>query len=321
MATHPERAPDDPTDLPKRSWLDTLKRTFREFKEDNLTDWAAALTYYSVLSIFPALIALISIVGLVVDPATITRVLTDTISQLGPSSAVKTLQQPIKDITASSGKAGLALIIGLAGALWTASGYVGAFMRASNAIYEIEEGRPFYKLRPLQILVTLILELMLAIVVLGLIVSGPLATAIGNAVGIGDTALTVFNIAKWPVLLVIVSLMLAVLYYTAPNAKLPGFTWISPGSVLAVVVWIVASAAFAFYVANFGSYGKTYGTLGGAVTFLVWMWITNLALLFGAELNAELERSRELEAGEPAEHEIQLPPRSAPKRKDKAKTA
>jgi len=321
MATHPERAPDAPTDLHKRSWKDTFKRTFREFKEDNLTDWAAALTYYSVLSIFPALIALISIVGLVVDPATITRVLTDTISQLGPSSAVKTLQQPIKDITASSGKAGLALIIGLAGALWTASGYVGAFMRASNAIYEIEEGRPFYKLRPLQILVTLVLELMLAIVVLGLIVSGPLATAIGNAIGIGDTALTVFNIAKWPVLLVIVSLMLAVLYYTAPNAKLPGFTWISPGSVLAVVVWIVASAAFAFYVANFGSYGKTYGTLGGAVTFLVWMWITNLAVLFGAELNAELERSRELEAGEPAEHEIQLPPRSAPKRKDEAKTA
>ena len=220
MATHTERAPDGPTDLPKRSWLDTLKRTFREFKEDNLTDWAAALTYYSVLSIFPALIALISIVGLVADPATITRVLTDTISQLGPEQRRwSTLQGPIQEITASSGKAGLALIIGLAGALWTASGYVGAFMRASNAIYEIEEGRPFYKLRPLQILVTLILELMLAIVVLGLIVSGPLATAIGNAVGIGDTALTVFNIAKWPVLLVIVSLMLAVLYYSAPERE------------------------------------------------------------------------------------------------------
>jgi membrane protein len=320
MSTHSERAPDEPTDLPKRSWLDTLKRSFREFKEDNLTDWAAALTYYSVLSIFPALIALISIVGLVADPATITRVLTDTIKQIGPSSAVTTFQGPIESITASSSRAGLGLILGLAGALWTASGYVGAFMRASNAIYEIEEGRPFYKLRPLQILVTLILELMLAIVVLGLIVSGPLATAIGNAVGLGDTALTIFNIAKWPVLLVIVSLMLAVLYYAAPNAKLPGFRWISPGSVVAVVIWIVASAAFAFYVANFGSYDKTYGTLGGVVTFLVWMWITNLAVLFGAELNAELERSRELEAGEPAEEEIQLPPRTPPKDKDRAKT-
>ncbi len=246
--------------------------------------------------------------------------LTDTISQLGPASAVDTFKGPIETITESSGSASLALVIGLAGALWTASGYVGAFMRASNSIYEIEEGRPFFKLRPLQILVTLILELMLAIVVVGLIVSGPLASAIGSAAGVGDTALTVFNIVKWPVLLVIVSLMLAVLYYAAPNAKLPGFTWISPGSVVAVVVWILASAAFAFYVANFGSYDQTYGTLGGVVTFLVWLWITNLAVLFGAELNAELERSRELEAGQPAEEEIQLPPRTAPKAKDRAKT-
>jgi membrane protein len=314
-----KKAPDDPTDLPKRSWLDTLKRTFREFKEDDLTDWAAALTYYAVLSIFPALIALVSIVGLVADPATITRILTDTVSQLGPKSAVDTFKGPIESITSNQSRAGLALIIGLAGALWTASGYVGAFMRASNSIYEIEEGRPFYKLRPLQILVTLILELMLAIVVVALIVSGPLATAIGEAIGLGDTALTIFNIAKWPVLLVIVSLMLAILYYAAPNAKLPAFKWISPGSVLAVVVWILASAAFAFYVANFGSYDKTYGTLGGVITFLVWMWITNIAVLFGAELNAELERSRELAAGEPAEDEIQLPPRTAPKPK-KAKT-
>ena len=314
-------APDDPTDLPKRSWFQTLKRTFREFKEDNLTDWAAALTYYAVLSIFPALIALVSMVGLIADPATITRVLTDTVSSLGPATAVDTFKGPIESITSSESRAGLGLIIGLAGALWTASGYVGAFMRASNSIYEIEEGRPFYKLRPLQILVTLILELMLAIVVVALIVSGPLATAIGEAIGLGDTALTIFNIVKWPVLLVIVSLMLAVLYYAAPNAKLPGFKWISPGSVLAVVVWILASAAFAFYVSKFGSYDKTYGTLGGVITFLVWMWITNLAVLFGAELNAELERSRELEAGEPAEEEIQLPPRTAPKRKDKARTA
>jgi membrane protein len=309
------RGPDDPTDLPKRSWFATLKRTFREFSDDNLTDWAAALTYYAVLSLFPALIALVSIIGLVADPATITRVLTDTVSSLGPKSAVDTFKGPIESITSNQGRAGIALIVGLAGALWTASGYVGAFMRASNAIYEMEEGRPFYMLRPLQILVTLVLELMLALVVLGLIVSGPLATAIGQAVGLGDTAITIFNIAKWPLLLVIVAVMLAILYYTAPNAKLPGFKWISPGSVLAVVVWIVASGLFAFYVANFGSYDKTYGTLAGVVTFLVWMWLTNLAVLFGAELNAELERSRELEAGEPAHEEIQLPPRRAPKEK------
>jgi membrane protein len=314
-------APDDPTDLKKRSWKDTLKRTFTEFKEDNLTDWSAALTYYAVLSLFPALIALLSIVGLVTDPATITRVLTDTISAVGPASAVETFKGPIEDISANQSEAGLGLIIGLAGALWTASGYVGAFMRASNSIYEIEEGRPFWKLRPLQIFVTLILVLMMALVFLGLLVSGPLAEAVGGAVGLTDTAVTIFQIAKWPVLLIVVMVMLAILYYAAPNAKLPGFKWISPGSIIAVLVWIVASALFAFYVANFGSYNKTYGTLGGVVTFLVWMWITNLAVLFGAELNAELERSRELEAGEPAEEEIQLEPRDPPKAKDKPSTA
>jgi membrane protein len=314
-------APDTPTDLQKRSWKDTLKRSFTEFKEDNLTDWAAALTYYAVLSLFPALIALLSIVGLVADPATITRVLTETISAIGPASAVQTFQGPIESITSNQGAAGFALILGLAGALWTASGYIGAFMRASNSIYEIEEGRPFWKLRPLQILVTLILVLMVAVVFLALVVSGPLAEAIGGAVGLSGTAVTIFQIAKWPVLLILVMLMLAVLYYAAPNVKLPGFKWISPGSVVAVIIWIIASALFAFYVANFGSYNKTYGTLGGVITFLVWMWITNLAVLFGAELNAELERSRELEAGEPAQEEIQLEPRDAPKEKDKAKTS
>ncbi len=314
-------APDAPTDLTKRSWKDTLKRTFKEFKEDNLTDWSAALTYYAVLSLFPALIALVSIVGLVADPATITRVLTETISAISPASAVETFQAPIEDITADQGAAGIGLVVGLAGALWTASGYVGAFIRASNSIYEIEEGRPFWKLRPLQILVTLILVLMLALVFLGLVVSGPLAEALGGAVGLSGTAVTIFQIAKWPVLLVVVMVMLAILYYASPNAKLPGFKWISPGSVVAVILWILASALFAFYVANFASYNKTYGTLGGVVTFLVWMWITNLAVLFGAELNAELERSRELEAGEPAEEEIQLEPRDAPKAKDKARTA
>ena len=314
-------APDTPTDLPKRSWKDTLKRSFTEFKEDNLTDWAAALTYYAVLSLFPALIALLSIVGLVADPATITRVLTETVSAIGPASAVQTFQGPIESITSNQSAAGFALIVGLAGALWTASGYIGAFMRASNSIYEIEEGRPFWKLRPLQILVTLILVLMVAVVFLALVVSGPLAEAIGGAVGLSGTAVTIFQIAKWPVLLIMVMLMLAVLYYASPNVKLPGFKWISPGSVVAVIIWIIASALFAFYVANFGSYNKTYGTLGGVITFLVWMWITNLAFLFGAELNAELERSRELEAGEPAEEEIQLEPRDAPKEKDKANTS
>jgi membrane protein len=308
------RRPDKPTDLNKRSWFGTLKRTAKEFSHDNLTDWAAALTYYAVLSVFPAMIALISILGLVVDPATITRVITDVVSQLGPKSAVDTFKGPIEQISSNRSGALLGLIFGIALALWTASGYVGAFMRASNAIYEREEGRPFYILRPLQLLVTFVLVMMAALVVLSLIISGPVASAIGSAVGLGDTAVTVWNIAKWPVMLLVVMVMLAVLYWPAPNARQKNFHWVSPGAVVAVLVWIVASAAFAFYVGNFGSYNKTYGTLGGVIAFLVWMWITNLAVLFGAELNAEIERARELEAGVPgADEEIQAPYRRAPK--------
>jgi membrane protein len=205
------------------------------------------------------------------------------------------------------------LIVGIAGALWSASSYVGAFIRASNAVYEREEGRGFFKLRPVQLVVTLILILMAALVVVALIVSGPVAKAVGDAVGLGDTAVTIWNIAKWPVMLVVVMVMLAILYYASPNAKQPGFKWISPGSVLAVVVWVVASALFAFYVATFSSYNKTYGALAGVVVFLVWMWITNLAILFGAELNAETERGREMAAGVPgAEEDIQLPYRAVP---------
>jgi membrane protein len=307
-------APDTPTELRKRSWFGVLKRTVTEFRDDNLTDWAAALTYYAVLSIFPAMIALISILGLVVAPATIDRVITETVSALGPSSAIDTFLGPVREITQDRESAGVMLIVGVAVALWTASGYVGAFMRASNAIYEREEGRPFWKLRPFQLFVTLILVLLAALVVLALIVSGPVAEAVGGAVGLGDTAVTAWNYAKWPVLIVVVMFMLAILYWSAPNAKVAGFRWVSPGSVLAVLVWIVASAGFAFYVSQFSSYNKTYGALGGVIVFLVWMWITNLAVLLGAELNAETERGRELEAGVPgAEEEIQAPYREVPK--------
>jgi membrane protein len=307
-------APDGPTDLPKRSWLGVAKRSIREFKEDNLTDWAAALTYYGVLALFPALIALISLVGLVMSPQKATQVLTDTISALGPQSAVNTFKGPIDNIANSQGTAGIMLIVGVALALWSASGYVGAFMRASNAIYEREEGRPFWKLRPFQVLVTLVLVLLAALVVIGLVVSGPVAEAIGGAVGLSDTAVTAWQIAKWPVMLIVVMFMLAVLYWSAPNAKPAGFRWFSPGAVLALVVWILASAAFAFYVATFSSYNKTYGALAGVVVFLIWLWITNLAVLLGAEINAETERSRELEAGMAGAHEdIQAPYRQVPK--------
>jgi membrane protein len=298
----------------KNSTFQTLKRTATEFSDDNLTDWAAALTYYAVLSIFPALIALVSIVGLVGDPKEVTDTLTDIVGSLGPQSAVDALSGPIEDVTESKGSSGVLLIVGIAAALWSASGYTGAFMRASNQIYEREEGRPFYKLRPLQLLVTLVLVLLFALVVVAVVLTGPVAEAVGSAIGIGDTAVTIWNFAKWPVLVAVVLFMIGLLYYWAPNARMPGFKWITPGSVVALVAWVLASLAFAVYVANFGSYNKTYGTLGGVVSFLVWMWITNLAILFGAQLNAELERGRELEEGLPnAERRIQLPPRQASK--------
>jgi membrane protein len=316
------RRPEGPAHPRRGGVIQTVKRTVAEFREDNLTDSAAALTYYSVLSIFPALIALVSIVGLVGDPQTVTDALTDIVSSIGPASAVDTFKGPIEDVTSSRGAAGVLLIVGIVSALWTASGYVGAFIRASNVIYEVEEGRSFIKLRPLQMLVTLLLILLLALVLMAVVLTGPVAEQVGSSIGIGDTVLTIWDIAKWPVLLAVVALMIAVLYYSAPNAKLPGFKWVTPGSLLAIVVWLIASAAFAFYVANFGSYNTTYGALGGVVIFLVWLWITNVAILLGAELNAERERSRELEAGVPgAEREIQLDHRSEPKPKKRARTA
>jgi membrane protein len=304
-----------PTGTDRReSVFSTVKRTATEFSEDNLTDWAAALTYYGLLSLFPALIALVGVIGFFADPQGATQTITDVVTQIGPESAADTFAGPIESITSNSSAAGILAIVGIAVALWSASSYVGAFMRASNVIYETPEGRPIWKLRPLQVLVTLIMVILAAVVLVALLVTGPLAEAIGSAIGLSDAVVTAYQIAKWPILLAVVMAMIAVLYYASPNVKLRGFKWVTPGSVLAVVVWIVASAAFALYVAAFGSYDKTYGTLGGVVVLLMWLWITNLALLFGHELNAERERRIELGEGQAgAEKEIQLEPRSEPK--------
>lgn len=299
---------------PKVSAFRTLKRTVTEFSQDNLTDWAAALTYYGVLALFPALIALVSVVGLVGDPASTTKAVTDVVTQLGPASAAEALQGPIMSITSNRSGAGIALIAGLAGALWSASGYIGGFIRASNVIFETPEGRPLWKLRPLQLLVTLIMVILVAIVALSLVLTGPIVSAVAKPLGIGSLAVTVWNIAKWPVLIVIVLVMIMLLYYASPNVKLRGFKWLLPGALLALLVWVLASIGFAFFVANFGSYNKTYGALAGVVVFLVWLWITNVAILLGAELNAERERSVELREGvEGADRELQLEPRTAPK--------
>ena len=292
----------------------TLKRTVTEFQEDNLTDWAAALTYYGLLSLFPALIAMVSLIGIFGDPKTTTDSLTEIITEIGPESAAETFSGPIESIVDNRGTAGVAFVLGLAVALWSASGYVGAFMRASNVIYETPEGRPFWKLRPLQLLVTLVMIILVALLAVGLVLTGPIVEAIAEPVGLGSTAVDIWNIAKWPVMAAIFLLLVAVLYYASPNVKLRGFKWVTPGSLVAIVVWIVASALFAFYVSNFGSYDKTYGTLGGLIALLVWFWISNIAILFGHQLNAERERSLEIEEGRPrAEREIQLEPRDEPK--------
>jgi membrane protein len=292
-----------------------LKRTVSEFRDDNLTDWAAALTYYAVLSIFPALIVLVSILGLAGQSATNTVL--DNINDLGPGPAKDIVTGAIKQIAASQGTAGVAFVLGLLGALWSASGYVGAFSRASNVIYETEEGRPFWKLRPVQVAMTLILLLFVAVSAIAVVISGPLASEVGKVFGIEGTAVTIFNIVKWPVIVLVVITMLAILYYGAPNVRHPGFRWITPGGVLAVLLWIAASVGFAFFVANFGSYNKTYGSLAGVIVFLVWLWISNCAVLLGAEMNAELERGRELESGVPEERTIAMEPRNPPSNQPK----
>jgi membrane protein len=297
----------------ERTPFATLKRTVTEFREDNLMDWAAALTYYGLLSLFPALIVLVSILGLLGDPQSTTRIVTDVVTAIGPQSAAETFSGPIESITSNRDTAGTLLVISLLTALWSASGYTGAFIRASNVIYETPEGRPFWKLRPLQLLITLAMVLMLAVIALSLVLTGPVVEAVADPIGVGDAAITAWDIAKWPALAALFVTMLAILYYASPNVKLRGFRWVTPGSVAALVVWIVASAAFGFYVANFGTYDKVYGTLGGVVVLLIWMWISNLAVLLGHQLNAERERSEEIAEGRPrAEKEIQLEPRDKP---------
>ena len=307
--------PDKPGELDKGSWWQALKRTFREFKEDNLTDWAAALTYYAVLAVFPALLALVSILGLLGDSTT--QSLIDNLGQVAPGPAQDIFTSAIENLQQDQGAAGIMLIVGLAVAIWSASGYVAAFMRASNSIYDVEEGRPIWKSLPTRVGTTLILLVLLAITAVGVVLTGGLAEQVGKVIGLDQAAVDVWNIAKWPFLVAVVSLMFAFLYYAAPNVKHPKFQWVSPGGVVAVLLWILASVAFAFYVANFSSYNETYGTLGGVIVFLIWLWITNIAVLFGAELNAELERGRQIEGGMDEDTEPFLEPRDTRKMEDK----
>jgi membrane protein len=288
-------------------WWQVLKRTVREFREDDLTDRAAALTYYAILSIFPALMVLVSILGLIGDSAT--DPLVENLDALAPGPAQEIFTNAIRGLEESRGAAGILFVVGLALALWSASGYIGAFTKAANSIWDVEEGRPVWKTIPLRLAITVVMLLLTVLVSIGVVVSGGLAEEAGSLLGVGDAALTAWDIAKWPVIVLLVSLMFSILYYATPNVRQPAFRLITAGGLLAVVVWILASAGFAFYVANFGSYNETYGALGGVIAFMVWLWITNIAVLLGAELNAELERERQIQAGQSPGREPFLPPR------------
>jgi membrane protein len=293
--------PAAPSDISSAGWRSILRRTLKEFKHDDVTDRAAALTYYGVLAIFPGVLVLISILGLV-GQATAQKLL-DNLGQVAPGGVNSFLRTVIGQVQGKSGAASIGAIVGLAIALWSASGYVAAFMRASNAIYDVDEGRPIWKTAPVRLGVTLLLVVMLVASAVMVIVTGPVASQVGHAIGIGNTAVTVWNIAKWPVLLVLVSLMISLLYWACPNVKQPGFKWITPGGVLAVLIWLIASGLFAVYVAFSGSYNKTYGTLATVIVFLVWLWITNIAILLGAEFNAESQRERAMAGGLPSDVE------------------
>ncbi len=308
VETGTEEEPDSPTDLTRRSWKMAFTGALSKFSRDQGTDLAASLTYYSVLALFPALIALVSLLGVFGQgPGTVDAVL-EVGEDFVPAETLETIRPIIESMTQNQA-AGIGLFIGLAGALWSASGYVGAFGRAMNRIYGVDEGRPIWKLRPLMLLVTLVVLVLVALTAMSLVLTGPVARGVGNVVGLEDTAVQIWGIAKWPVLLLIVMAIVAILYYATPNVQQPRFRWISVGAAFAVVVWIVASGLFGLYVSMAGNYDATYGSLASVIVFLLWLWITNIALLLGAELDVEVERSRELQAGMAAEEDILLPPR------------
>jgi membrane protein len=306
-----EQAPSDaevrtPAKLRFKDVLPVYRRALQEFGKDQVTDVAAGLTYFAVLALFPALLAIVSLLSLVNQDSNVTEQLLALFSSIAPEDTVKTLEGPIEDLTATPA-AGLGFVVGLLGAIWSASGFVGAFSRGMNRIYGVKEGRSYLKFQPVILLVTVISLVTLTAMALILVLSGDVAEAVGNLIGLGDTALLVWNIAKWPVLAVLAMLIIAMLYYSTPNVKQHKFRWLTVGSGTALIVWTAATLGFFFYVSNFGNYDRTYGTLGGVIVFLLWLYLSNMAILYGAEVDSEIERVRELRAGIKAEYAVQLP--------------
>ncbi len=290
-----------------RSFRTILRRTVKEFHDDRLADWAAALTYYAVLSIFPALLATVSIIGLIGPIAT--GPLLDNLEELAPGPGREFVQDVVVNLEQDQGQAGLFTFLGIGASLLSASAYVGAFMRASNVIFDMPEGRPFWKKLPIRVAITATLMMMLASTVLGVVVTGKLAERVGTVIGLGEGGIAAWSVAKWPVLVLVVTVTLAILYWAAPNVKQHEFRWVTPGSLLAMSLWIVASGSFAVYAATFGSFGRAYGALAGVVAFLLWLYVTNAVTLLGLEFNAEIERERSILAGRPAHDVLYVEPR------------
>jgi membrane protein len=292
------RGPDELSALPKASYFAALKRVIKEFGEDNITVWAAALTYYGVLSIFPGLLLLVTALKLF-GSDTVQKVV-DNVKSLAPGSVANILGSAANNLQhGQQSSAGILAIVSLLGALWSASGYVGVFMKASNDIFDVPEGRPFWKTLPIRLAVTIVTMIVLVIAALMVVFTGSIAEQLGRAIGAGGLAVTTWGIVKWPVLVILVSLLFALLYWASPNARPGGFRWITPGGLLAVIIWLAASGGFALDVSNFSSYNKTYGSLAAVIIFLIWLWITNIAVLLGAEFDAEVQRGRAIEAGHP----------------------
>lgn len=289
--------PSGPTDLPKPSLLAVLKRARAEFRNDHLTTLAAALTYYAVLAVIPGLIVLFTALGLFGKSLT-GRVVAQ-VNSVAPGSAGHLVHTLLVQAQGHKSGSGIMAIVGVVIALWSASSYVNAFRQASNVIYGIGEGRPIWKTVPLRLGITTIAVVLLVACGLIVVVSGSIANEVGNAIGAGHTAVLAWNIAKWPVLLILISILLAVLFWASPNAKQAGIRWVSPGGLIATVLWLIFSALFAVYVVEFSSYNKTYGPLAGIVIFLVWLWLSNVAVLLGAEVNAELDHAKAIADGLP----------------------
>ncbi|MFF8675127.1 YihY/virulence factor BrkB family protein [Streptomyces sp. NPDC015242] len=305
------RAPDRPTRLPRRAWAAVLKGSLREFGDDELTDRAAALTYYGLLSLFPALLVLVSLLGL--TGRSTTDALMDDLRQFAPGSARDIITGAVTQLQDNAGIGSVMAVVGIVLAVWSSSGYVAAFIRAANRVYDMPEGRPVWKILPVRVGLTVALMVLAVLSALIVVFTGALARRAGTALGVGDTALTVWSIAKWPVLVVLMTIMIALLYWATPNARVKGFRWITPGSFLALVIGLLASAAFAFYVTHFASYNRTYGTMAGVIVFLLWLWIGNLAVLLGLEFDAEIVRQRAVAGGLPPAKEPYTEPRDTRK--------